>query len=457
MSKLVFNPFTGFDSRTDKLDELDMVKVGNPIHVDNFQEIYNHMYSAGITHNCELTDNGDGTINIAAGTAVLRAAADIHSTLYSVEVNAQAGITLTDNSVNYVYLDYNSGSPQFVVSTSITAFNGMDKCLAYTIVREGTTLHYINATEQNVDSNRKHRRMLLETGGFEHVVGGTALSEVGTRNISVTAGGFYYGLNRIDHSAFNTSTGSTFTYYYRDGVSGWTKVTAQTQIDNLQYDNGTGTLATLSNNKYGVHWVYILNNSPSSLVVQYGQGDYNTLSDARVATVPTAPPAMNGVGALIGRIIIQKSASSFSSTDSAFLQTFTPSAATNHNNLAGLQGGTIGEYYHVTAAQHAALTNLIPVESSQSLNNGATMTLTAGGNQTVIVSGNAVAATLAGITHSALSNGDMVYLVGGSDTNTVTVVSASGLVLNGSCTLALNDVLTLRRVSGTLVEVSRSN
>ena len=311
-----------------------------------------HSWSAGSVLGFALTDNGNGTINLAAGEAMLRPTADEHDDLISCAVAATTNLALTDNSLNYVYVNYNTGTPVVQVGTALTDFNCLDKCLIYTIAREGTTLYWVDVGSQNIDPNRKHRRMLLECEGFRHVKGGCVLSATGTRNIAVSAGSFYYGLAKISHSAFDTSAASTFKYYYRNGAGGWTTSTGNTQINNTQYDDGTGTLATLSNNKFGVHWVYLVLDNPTILAVQFGQGDYANLSDAEASSVPSAPPTLQGVGVLVGRVIIEKSAVAFSDVASAFAEVFVSGVATSHNGLSGIQGGTAGEYYHLTSAEY---------------------------------------------------------------------------------------------------------
>lgn len=330
---------------------------GSPTVVTTSKDAYDLMWSAGSLSGFDLTDNGNGTVNIAAGEIVLRTSASETASIVSMSVSATTNLSLTDNSVNYIYVNYNAGTPVAQAGTSVNDFNCMDKCILYTAVREGTALSYADARNQNVDSNRKHRRMMLEAEGFRHVTGGSALSETGTRNIAVTAGAFYYGLAKISHSAFDTSVTDSFTYYYRNGSGGWTMVATQTQINNTQYDNGTGTLATLTNNKFGLHWIYLVNNTPSKLIIQYGQGDYNKISDALAATIPDAPPVANGLGVLIGRIVIEKSAAVFAAIESALATPFTSSTATTHNGLSGLQGGTTNEYYHLTSAQNTDLTD----------------------------------------------------------------------------------------------------
>jgi len=410
-------------------------QIGSPTTLLNLDQQLDHMWSAGMTDGAMITDNGNGTVNVAAGLAVLRRSlsatitrsgstatattasnhgyqtgdtvwilgavqtqyngnyqvtvtglttftyqvtgapatpatgtiltVDEHSELFYCQVAAQANIALTDHSTNYIHVDYNGGSPLYSVGATISDFNCLDKCLVYTIAREGTLLYIVTATGMNVDGNRKDRRRLFETQGFQHVTGGSILSASGTRNIGVTAGAFYYAYQRIAHNAFDTSGSDTFTYVYRNATPGvWNYVTSQTQINNTQYDDGSGALATLSGNNYAVHWVYMMNNNPSSLLVQYGQAGYPNEAQAQAATVPTAPNIVSGVGALIGRIIIQKSAAAFTAVDSAFQQVFIPSAATNHNLLAGLQGGTLNEYYHLTSTEYTGTGTGIFVRTS---------------------------------------------------------------------------------------------
>jgi len=77
-------------------------------------------------------------------------------------IPAITNLALTDHATNYVYADYNGGTPQYVATTDILYFNCLDKCLAHTIGREGNTLYVIDGRAMNVDANRKDRRRLLE-------------------------------------------------------------------------------------------------------------------------------------------------------------------------------------------------------------------------------------------------------------------------------------------------------
>lgn len=355
---------------------------GTPTHVTDIESMLDHMWSAGAVAGFALTDNGNGTVNIAAGEVMLRTSATDDGQLLSMTVPAVAGLALTDHATNYVCVDYNAGTPQIIVTQTLAGFNCMDVCLLHTVVREGTTLRYVDATQQNVDANRKHRRMLLETEGLRRMRGGSVLSGVAAaRTIRVSAGGFYYGLAQVLHDAFDTSGASTFTTVYANGSGGWTYTPAQTQIDNTKYDDGSGTLANLTGTRYGVHWVYLALGTPCELVVQYGTGNYSGMPGALEAAVPTPPPLLQSLGVLLGRIIIRRNATELAAVDTAFDTTFTFTRLTDHEELSGLQGGDVGEHYHLTAAQHGGLPATAAPQDGKlyGMKNGQWVEITGGG------------------------------------------------------------------------------
>jgi len=337
--------------------------VGNPTHIDDFQELYNHWYSSGLMDGGDLTDLVNGKVNISEGEGTLRASADPHTTLYSIIVPAITDLEMTDNATNYISIDWNGGTPQYITSTSEASFNCLDVCLCYMIVREGTTLNWVDAREQNVDANRKARRLFLDFSKFIHSEGGTVISEPSDLAVALTEGSFYFMMEEIPHVAFDTSIAGTananvFTMYYRDGGTGWTTTADSKLIDTNTYDGDTGTPVTLGNSKYGVTWFYIANNTPSTLVAVMGQEEYPNQASAEAASPPSeVPPIVAGLGALAGFVVYEKGDASFLNVLSAFAQTFSASQVTTHNVLAGLQGGAVDEQYHSTEAEHTVLQN----------------------------------------------------------------------------------------------------
>ena len=175
---------------------------------------------------------------------------------------------------------------------------------------------------------------------------GAALGFVAaTRQPTVGAGVYFSNYSKVTTAAFDASGTDRFTYWYRNGSGGWTQVTSQQNIDNANYDSGTGTLTALGTGNYGVYWVYQL--TDGTIHIQYGQDSYSTLANARNSTVPSSqPPVVVGMGILLGRLIIQKNATTIYEVSSAFSYTFTGIATTNHNDLANILGGGT---YHLSA------------------------------------------------------------------------------------------------------------
>jgi hypothetical protein len=333
--------------------------------ITNLDDAVRLSWSSGIVDGGALTDNGDGTIGLAAAEAMLRPTASDSDDLFVWAVPASTPVALTNNTTNYVYASYNSGIPVWAVG--LTPPSGWDNVLAYVVVRIGTDLYHIDLRNSNIDAANKNVSKDMACRGPEHVLGGTATTEVGSLRIAVSAGEFFYGNTRFSHLAFDTSGTDTFTLIHSDGGSGWTYVSAQAALDPSYYDDGSGTPASLTSGTFGVHWLYLVLGASPELWVVMGQAEYADLGEAQRATVPTSlPPGLDafGAGVLIAKIIAEDTATSFDDIQSPWEQLFLVTEGGGggtgvHNDLTGIQGGTTGEYYHLTAAQHAAVLALI--------------------------------------------------------------------------------------------------
>jgi hypothetical protein len=315
------------------------------------QDFVNLSQSAGMWDGCEITDNGDGTINVAAGNGLIKKTSSPTDTNFMFDLPAQSGISLTNDIINWIYVDYNNGDPVVKASTDFSSLDQYTEVIIGKVYKDGSDLHIMNVGQFFADYQRTTCFKDYEVFGFQRA-SGMMVSEVGTRNISVTSGVMYCSHNRLTSAALNTSTGDDFTYWYRDGSGGWTKSTANTQIDNTSYDDGSGTLATLSNSRYGVHWLFVT--FDGELNVVYGQDSYKK-KNAEAADVPTPPSILQNFSLLVGKIIIKKNDASATEVSSAFEEVFNYTTPSIHNDLAELQGGAAGEYYHLTAAEYAAL------------------------------------------------------------------------------------------------------
>lgn len=339
--------------------------IGNPTHIDKFDEVYNHMFSSGVMHGCSMTDNLaiDGTIDIAVGAAILRAPGDDigHGILYSVEVPETLGIVLADNAVNFIYVSYNDGvNIQVLVTQNSGIINMIDKVPVYVVVREGTSLSYIDSREQNVNHIAKNQIKEFYTDTFKRKNGGAIISDAGTLHLACTSGAFFFQLNEYPTPALDTTGTDTFEYY-RHTAGLWVETNAST-IDPDYYDNGTDLVA-VGNNKYSVHWVYVVVGSNSHYAVIYSTAEYTNAASAETATVPIdLPPSIQGLGVLLGRVIVQQGTAEALDVETVYSTTFTSGVATSHNSLADLQGGGVDEYYHLTTAELAKLNGVLTAE-----------------------------------------------------------------------------------------------
>ena len=256
----------------------------------------------------------------ATGTIV---ALESHETLYFVTVPAISNLVMTDHATNYVFADWNNGTPVYGVTTDSNNVVGLARATCWVVSREGNTIWTIDNREYNVDSVNKINTRQNKTDKFKHELGGVILSASGTRNIKITAGNFWSGLTLNQVPAFDTSGTDRFTYASTaNSGSTWTYTTGQAAISNTQYNNVASGLASITVSNYGVFWIYEMLNSPATLMVLYGQGDY-TKANAFSSQEPVIKPAiLTGGGVLIGRIIIQQGASSFIDLTSTFVQQF---------------------------------------------------------------------------------------------------------------------------------------
>lgn len=339
-------------------------KIGSPTHY-TLHDDWVIRGSSGVidgTLTYVEADPGAGThhVKVNAGEGYLRATNDQQGELKFIAWTAATGIEIPtpvagQETTRFIGVEYNSGSPQYTVRTTFN-WNWYDDFPLARVSYDGTTLRILNAyahAEDTANFARRFNRLIMP---FQREVapegsGGLILSNSGTRNIAMTAGNVWHGFNRYVLTATDTSVSGSFDTHYRRAGGGFNSTTGVTQWPNTQYDDGSGTLATLDNNKYMCLWFYV-DVSDSTLDMMYGRNQYNSASAAQAETVPDTPAHITAHGRLIGRFIIQKSASTPSIVESAWSTTFTGAVVSPHNDLSGLQGGTVGEYYHLTSAEY---------------------------------------------------------------------------------------------------------
>jgi hypothetical protein len=300
------------------------------------QDVHNIFHSAGRTTGGLITDGGSNTVNMSAGTGYIRIIDDALTDLLPFNFDAETGLSVPNNTTRYVGIEYNGGSPQAVVKTTNTWDYNTEFPLAI-VVNEDGILHIGNVPHNVADHPSLMIQRIYNTNRIQRdsIFGGLLLSETGTRNVTLSTGKLWDKLNEYTIPSIDTSASDTFDAYYRDGLGGFTKVTGITQWPNTEYDDGSGVLQPVPNNRFASLWFYI--ELEGEMIMIYGQTVSPNLAQAGEETPPiNLPDRLTKVGTLLGRIIFQGSAATSSKIQSAFEENFIFTTITDHGELLGL-------------------------------------------------------------------------------------------------------------------------
>jgi len=341
--------------------------VGSPSY-DDMQDFLRTTRSAG-----RLTDGDglitayedgetpDGKVSISEHDGMIFTTNEFGGTyIYFKQVASLLDLTgLADNSVFWIYFDWNSGTPQYAATTDRTDVNEYDQFTVGRVWRSGTTVEVMQSGHNLYDKDRRaHNRLILKYGNMDRISGGVISAHATALRLSCTAGIWY-----VANTPFSTELANTFKVIYKTGSAVWVTSSELTLFSDIfngaaaktyeTYQNGND-LAALTANFYGVYWIFIC--PEGDLYVVLGTSKYANIGLAQAATVPSSlPPYCVDWGNLIGRVIIKNSAAAFYSVESIFSTQFTLSAVVDHNSIGGLQGGTAGEYYHLLLAEYTEL------------------------------------------------------------------------------------------------------
>ena len=294
--------------------------IGSP-DFDSLERALVAALGVGVINGGVLTDGGSQTIDYSAVNFTIRSADDHDADLVFSKLAASSTAAIPTDTVRWIGIEYNSGTPQVVVKTTDT-WNDHDEFPLGVVVNEFDVLHITCNPQLIADFASHANRRLYDTEPFARGerTGGLILDETGTRNLTVSAGALYDRAAKFDIAAVDTSGSppDEFDIYYRGVTAGtFDQVASQTQWDNDSYDDDTGVLGTMTAAKYAMIWFYI--ELDGTLVAQYGRGQYATAALAAVETLPaTAPDRITYHATPIGRLIFQKSAGSSTQIDTVF-------------------------------------------------------------------------------------------------------------------------------------------
>ena len=204
--------------------------------------------SFGVVALPTITKNGDGTITIG-NNGVFNFCKSANGDDLIVR-KTLTGITLTptNNTVNYLYADYNNGNPIYAISLSPTIFLTEARyCPITRITREGTTLHFEEYDQYGVALSNKMLYKDITVNATQRQAG-LILSTSATRIASVTSGSVWFGVQNYNCGTVTSgSIGNMFEYYLVGGV--WNKSSNQSSFDSTYYSDGTNR-QTMASNRY---------------------------------------------------------------------------------------------------------------------------------------------------------------------------------------------------------------
>ena len=345
--------FVGTNITTIPADNIIFNVLGTPTY-ETAQDWFNVIQTSGIISGFTLSNSRSATeLDVAAGTGIVKSTDSEIGCSISFDFAGVQNVTLTGNNINYIYLDYNAGTPQIVATTNRASIELNRHFIIGRVYKNGVTLHVLNAGVHLPNLARNEHERLVERDGFTYS-SGAITSETGTLNLTITDGVWFLGHNRLTTDALDSSVADTWEYTHY-GVASWIEDDATAEaVDTTHYNSGADVIASLGSNNYGAQWVYITTDSHWYVIYDTING---TLSAAQAATPPTSLPSyLEHMGELIAKII-HKQDGTITSIEITQKVEFTAAGIPNHNDTGGLQGGAASEYYHLTSAEQTIVNN----------------------------------------------------------------------------------------------------
>lgn len=352
-----------------QVDSIFNLNLPIPQSVAKTNTYYN---SSGVVSGGLLSINVDNTkFNITSGvSAFVDFTVASQPTQTIVEFGPFSG--LTPLGLNTHIATYIGINPAGEVVQQLTPFSNTQRrtvaFLGAVIHSNLTTVNAINTIATTVHSATNQLHDLMAAIGVLNVSGNVVSPNGVNLSLNKTEGSMFkmganFSNNISNPHLVTLPSLNQFTFRYRTSNS--TESADTTAISPGLYESPLGTVTAIpgSVNRFSIQRIYLFQ---SNLVrIQYGQHWYANIDDAEAA-IATEPfvieqnAADNGV--LIACLLVRKNATNLSDPAQAKLIQITKfGAATgggsvaSHNNLSGLQGGQVGEYYHLTNEQHTTL------------------------------------------------------------------------------------------------------
>lgn len=222
---------------------------------------------------------------------------------------ASAEFTLVENEANFIGIDYNSGSPVYVLYPDASSFNYSSIIPVCIVLYFDSEINVIPFGQAGYGLPEKLLEIQKKRKEFDIVSNFTLNNsglyvELGSLTVS-------NGTTEIDCLAMDTeTTDNDMWLYYRDAFNVWQKIQV-TQIDNLQYQTTSSGLSNLSVGEFVVNYIYRVIDDTNLLIFSVLSNKFTSLSDAKESeNITNLPDVIKESAVLVGRLIVERSSSS---------------------------------------------------------------------------------------------------------------------------------------------------
>ena len=265
--------------------------------------------------------------------------------------SASFTITTAFLDVQYILANYNNGNPIYQIATDMSTVDNIQTVPVATFtLGSGGNFSYVDWDSSGLLLSNKLERRIIDIYGAQRASG----LEIGTSgsHITITSGTGYLGVKQLTFTSSSTANTNQFALVAHS-ASIWSGSFINGYVT-THYDDGIN-LRTLGSGKYVVNYVYrgigSLNRSQVLLSPQYVN-----YGDAVKAIMPIPPAELSSISIFCGRIITQEGDGALL-VESAFTTILSVAGITDHNLLNNIQGGTPGQYYHLSSASYAQMIN----------------------------------------------------------------------------------------------------
>lgn len=296
-----------------------------------------------------LIVEGATDFDVAAGIGMFRVGATVTSDLAIGNWPAAASNAIPLNSIRYVGVEWNAGTPQVIVKTT-DVWTLIQEWPVGVVTRDTDGVHAVIAPPRLSNFPSLIDQRIEETEPFKRS-NGLRLQSTGL-TIQRTAGRGWFVTTPSDFDLFDSTQpgppGDTFERYFRDSGSGFNVEINETEFEDLSFDDGSGTLAVMNPNRFGVRWFY-MDFASGELAMMYGTSNANDVSVAALEQPPTSlPPRIEATMFLLGRVIFERSAGDDIVTEDIWGTDFSAGGG-GDGDVTGPTGGTVADQVAVFA------------------------------------------------------------------------------------------------------------